>query len=158
MNLPFIDFIWRVRGSIEIDPTGSAAETFGKLDDLFQTPGTSYSVDANQLTFTKKDPRSQDKMATYTKGTLKVVDKAGASHLAYDMTSKTLLFCFILPFFFVGVALLMKSAHISGLVFAGIFAFLYVAGRILEPWLIRNTFRSKLTERPFTEGNGSPAI
>lgn len=37
-----------------------------------------------------------------------------------------------------------KPSATAAYVFAGIFAFLYLVGRFLEPWLVRRTFRRKL--------------
>jgi hypothetical protein len=39
-----------------------------------------------------------------------------------------------------------KPSATAAYVFAGIFAFLYVVGRFLEPWLVRRRFRARLTE------------
>jgi hypothetical protein len=39
-----------------------------------------------------------------------------------------------------------KPSATAAYVFAGIFAFLYVVGRFLEPWLVRRRFRRRLTE------------
>ncbi|MCJ2183011.1 hypothetical protein MTR62_09935 [Novosphingobium sp. 1949] len=144
MNLPFIDTIWTVRGSLALIPPRTSAETFAALDDQFQADGTRTAIDGDTLTFRKKDPRAQDKMAIYRSGTLTVEQGQTTSRLVYAMNSGTLLFCFALPFFFVAVALLLKDAKTSGLVFAGIFAALYIAGRILEPWLIRKAFTKRL--------------
>jgi len=41
-----------------------------------------------------------------------------------------------------------KLSPTPGYVFAGIFATLYVGGRILEDWLIKRTFRKSLTQVP----------
>ncbi|WP_052223606.1 hypothetical protein [Novosphingobium malaysiense] len=144
MNLPYIERIWRVRGSLALDPPQSPATAFGKLDHLFQAAGTTYEIDGDTLTFNKKDPLSQDKMASFNRGTLRVADEGASSTLLYDLNSNTLLFCFALPFFFSGIAWLLEESRTPAFVFAGFFSFLYVVGRILEPWLIRSEFRKSL--------------
>lgn len=144
MNVPFIDRIWRVRGALALDFRQSPAEAFSRLDHLFRTTGTSYRVDDDTLTFTKKDPIAQDKMATFNRGTLRVVEEEGGAQVLYDLSSPTLQFCFVLPFLFLGIAWLLKESRNPAFVFAGIFATLYVVGRILEPWLIRSVFRKNL--------------
>ncbi|WP_103094023.1 hypothetical protein [Novosphingobium guangzhouense] len=144
MNVPFIDRIWRVRGSLALGFRQSPADAFARLDQLFQTSGTSYQIDDDTLTFTKKDPIAQDKMATFNRGTLRVVDDTDGGLLLYDLSSPTLQFCFALPFLFLGIAWLLKESRNPAFVFAGIFATLYVVGRILEPWLIRSVFRKNL--------------
>lgn len=144
MNLPYIDRIWRVRDSLTIEPPQLAAETFGKLDDLFKVDGTSHLVDGDTLTFTKKDPLAQDRMAIYDKGTLRLVQRETTSELHWDMSSPTLIFCFALPFFFLAIAGVLEESRKSALVFAGIFTTLYIVGRILEPWLIKKAFRKAI--------------
>ncbi|OYX93813.1 MAG: hypothetical protein B7X90_13280 [Novosphingobium sp. 17-62-19] len=39
-----------------------------------------------------------------------------------------------------------KPSATAAYVFAGIFAFLYVVGRFLEPWLVRRRFRARLAD------------
>ena len=211
VNLPYIDRIWRVRGELALEAPQSAAEVFDKLDPLFQSTGTTSTVDGDTLTYSNKNPAAQDKLATFNRGTLRVV----GSKLTYDLTSPALLACFLAPLLFLGFALLAigvgeyekkaeaqmtaaekkaaeekkkeeeaeaakppkplnpidaflgapapespkkkaeekkkkeqeaKEEESKGpsptpaYVFAGMFAFLYVVGRILEPWLIRGQF------------------
>ncbi len=99
MNLRFINWIWRVRGTLPIEPTQSAREAFDKLDDLFQEKNTTYRIEGDTLTFAKKKQLPQDKMSVFDGGTLRV---AGGV-LRYDMTSRALLACFVAPLFFFAV-------------------------------------------------------
>jgi GH24 family phage-related lysozyme (muramidase) len=220
VNLPYIDRIWRVRDELALDPPQSAAEVFGKLDPLFQSTLTTKRVDGDTLNYSNSNPAAQDKLATFNKGTLRVV---GGSKLSYDLTSPALLACFLAPLLFLGFALLTigigqyeksAEAHMTvaekkaagakkkkqeaedakppkplnpidaflgapapespkkkaeetkkkekekkededkgpspkpAYVFAGMFAFLYVVGRILEPWLIKRQFRLHLFGAP----------
>lgn len=145
MNMPFIDRIWCVRGALGIDPPQSPGAVFSKLDGLFQEPGTAYEVKLDTLTFSKKAPVAQDRMATFSRGSLRVVEGGRGQQLVYELSSQALLFCFTMPFFFLAIAWLVKEARTPGYVFAGIFAALYVVGRILEPRLIRSVFRKSLS-------------
>jgi hypothetical protein len=207
VNLPYIDRIWRVQGSLPLDPPQSPAEAFARLDPLFQTPETTYRVDGDTLAYNNRNPAAQEKIATFTRGTLRVAD--GGSKLLYDLVSPALLFCFLAPLLFLGFAQLTiaigeidkptaaaeakakaeqeKSEKViaavpmnpidkalgapapdkpkkdekkdkekekdekkgpsptPAYVFAGIFATLFLVGRILEPWLIRREFRRRLS-------------
>jgi hypothetical protein len=105
VKLRFIDWIWRVKGTLDIEPSQTAAEAFGRLDRLFQADGTTRRINGDTLIFTKKGQRPQDKMSIFDGGTLRITDGA----LRYDMTSRALLACFVAPLFFfivghVGVA------------------------------------------------------
>ncbi len=99
MNLPYIDWIWRTKGQIEIDPSEAPAQAFGKLEELFQKQNTKYQIDGDTLTFTKNNPLPQDKMSIFDRGTLVISN----GKLFYDMTSRALLACFLAPLFFYGL-------------------------------------------------------
>lgn len=99
MNLRFIDWIWRVRGSIDTGSSQSPAAVFGKIDHLFQEENTTRRIDGDTLSFTKTGQRPQDKMAVFDSGTLKVSDGV----LRFDMMSKALLACFLAPLLFFAV-------------------------------------------------------
>lgn len=203
MNLPFIDRIWRVKGSLALESHQSPADAFDKLDPLFRGVGTNSRVEGDTLTYSNKNPAAQDKLATFTRGTLRVVRGEGGSKLTYDLTSPALLFCFLAPLLFLAFGQLTvaigelekpagksaeakkpdkpdkvlplnpidkflgapapekpkkdkdkdkgkdnKRSPTTAYVFAGIFAALYLVGRILEPWLIRRTFRRTLAGEP----------
>lgn len=102
MNLRGIDWIWRVRGSMAVEPIQSPTAAFARLDPLFQEDGTTYRVTADTLTFSKKAQRPQDKMSVFDHGTLRISNGT----LRYDMMSRALLACFLAPvlFFAVGQA------------------------------------------------------
>lgn len=104
MNLRLIDWIWHVRGTVPL-PAGQSGETvLGTLDPLFRERGTSHERAVDTLTFRKKDQPAQDRMATFDAGILRVDREAGQPVLRYDLTSKTLLFCFLLPLLFLAFA------------------------------------------------------
>jgi hypothetical protein len=106
VKLTLIDWIWRIRGTLPIEPRQSATEAFGRLDSLMQEKNTKYRIDGDTLTFSKKAQLPQDKMSVFDGGTLRVADGV----LRYDMTSRALLACFLAPLLFfaighVGVAM-----------------------------------------------------
>lgn len=96
VNLSYIDWIWRVRGTLPMGPSRSAADAFDSLEPLFHEPNTKYRIDADTLTFTKKNQLAQDKMSIFDSGTLRVSNGV----LRYDMMSRALLACFLAPLFF----------------------------------------------------------
>lgn len=221
MNPRFIDWIWRIRGSVPLAPGQSADEAFDRLDPLFRERDTSHDRTHDTLTFRKSNQAPQDKMAIFDRGVLRIEHaavgdgNAGDPVLRYDLSSRMLLFCFLAPLLFLAFAQLnvvigvldkptaeekaeakrkkeeKEKEHAarpqhpidrflgapapekpkteaekkkeeqakkadgenkedegpssrSAYVFAGIFAALYVAGRILEAWLIRRLFRKRL--------------
>ena len=103
MKLPFIDWIWRAKGSLPLETPMSPASAFDRLDPLFQTNGTSYEIAGDTLTFSKHNPAAQDKLATFTRGTLTVVEREGRSVLTYKVTSPALLACFMAPLLFLAL-------------------------------------------------------
>lgn len=99
MNLRFIDWIWRVKGSLPVQPGQSTGQAFGRLEPLFQEKNTAYRIDGDTLAFTKKNQLPQDKMSVFDGGTLRISDGV----LRYDMKSRALLACFLAPLFFLSV-------------------------------------------------------
>jgi hypothetical protein len=142
--LRLIDWIWTVRGSVPLGPRQSSEEALALIDTLLREPGTMRQRDGDRLTFRKIDPLSQDKLAVFERGQFHVVNAIAGSQLRYVLRSRALLFCLLASPFFLGVSLVIDSAHISGRVFAALFAVLYVAGRFLEPWLAARLFARTL--------------
>lgn len=205
--LRYIDWIWHVRGNLELPAGQSADQAFERLDPLFHEPGTSYERSADTLIFHKKDPVAQDKLSVFDSGVLAIAPGEAGSVLSYRMRSPTLLFCFLLPLLFLGIAQLTievgkrqkpsvekaekadklaemplhpidkllgapepekkkavgtdkaskakaakekaekerkKFSPTPAYVFAGIFASLYAVGRLLEDWLLKRLFRTRL--------------
>lgn len=204
MNRRFIDWIWHVRGSVPLAPRQSAEEAFDRLAPLFRQVGTSHERADDMLVFTKKDQAAQDKMSVFDAGVLHVEQGTAGSVLRYCLTSRALLFCFLAPLLFLGLAQLTtivskyqkppaeaaekakkdkdvelpmnpidkalgapapekpkkdkkgdkgeddrkKLSPTPAYVFAGIFAVLYVVGRILEDMLVKGLFRKRLLAGP----------
>lgn len=111
MNIPLIDRIWRVRGEVPLALPLSADEAFARLDPFLQTPGTTYAVEGDRLTYTKRNPAAQDKLATFTRGTLQVEQRSGGAVLRFDLFSHALLLCFLAPLLFLGFAQLAITAN-----------------------------------------------
>lgn len=195
MNLQFIDWIWRVRGRLALPPGQSSDDAFDRLDPLFGQDGTVHQRTGGTLSFNKKNQAAQDKMSVFDRGDLCIETGAAGSALHYRLTSRALLFCFLAPFLFLGIAQLTiavdkldkpklepakaspvmqmnpidkalgapapepeptddadrllkaeekKPSPTAAYVFAGIFAALYVIGRILEDRLVKALFRKRL--------------
>jgi hypothetical protein len=207
MILPFISWIWQVRGTLALAPGQSSDNAFDRLAPLFHQPGTRHERINDTLTFQKKDQAAQDKMSVFDSGVLRIEKSATGSTLRYQLTSRALLFCFLAPLLFLAFAQITivvndfyapgtsaadklaaakaeakekeaeeklakmpmnpidkalgapapdkpgekdknddkkKPSPTTGYVFAGIFAVLYVVGRILEDRLVRSLFQRKL--------------
>ncbi len=214
--LRHIERIWHISGEVPLPPGQTSAAAFEHLAPLFETPGTSHERTGDTLTFTKKDPAAQDKMAVFDHGVLQIESGAAGPVLRYHLVSRILLFCFLLPLLFLGFAQLAitfgkvpkpdaeaaaatgkdgkktagkaaaekarttdkkdkvlpinpidkflgapapkkkdkkdekdkkgekKPSPTPAYVFAGMFAALYVIGRLLEDWLIRKRFQKLL--------------
>ena len=193
MNLPFIDWIWHVRGSVTLSLGQSGDDVFNRLDPLFRQTGTSHQRTQDTLSFIKKAPAAQDKMSIFNRGALRIERGVAGSVLHYHLISRALLFCFLAPLLFLGIAQLtiainkwdkphpqdapkpvVRSMHpidkalgapvphtpnpadsgaerntkrpspTPAYVFAGIFATLYVVGRILEHRMVKALFEKRL--------------
>lgn len=202
VNLPYLDRIWRVRSVLVLDEPVAPAEAFERLDPLFQTDGTDVSINGDTLTYKKTNPNAQDKLATFTRGTLRITQEESHSKLSYDVSSTALFLCFLAPLLFLAFSQLAvvlntldppdvedargadadddddepkplhwidqalgapepeskedkeedeedeedeKHSPVAAYALAGIFALIYAVGRVLEPWLIKRTFRKALT-------------
>lgn len=204
-KIPFIDRIWTTRGFIALDPPLSRSEVFARLDPLLEEAGTTHDTEGATLTYVKDNPAAQDKLATFSSGTLKVAQEDGARRMSYDLSSPALRLVFLAPLFFLvtaqGLSALSdyertkaeiakqaeeaekdkdekedeekdeprnpideflgapqpltleekkqrkeeaekedKHSSKPAYILAGIFAVLWLIGRLLEPWLVRRTF------------------
>lgn len=110
--LPYIDRIWRAEGEIALDPPLAAEEAFARLDPLFQTPGTTYAVDGDTLTYSKHNPAAQDRLATFTSGSFRVAQQPdGSARLVFKVSSMALLMVFLAPLLFLAFAQIMTTAN-----------------------------------------------
>lgn len=104
MNLRFFDWIWHVRGIVPLAPGQSSEDAFDRLNPLFCQYGTSQERTNDTLVFRKKDQAAQDKMSVFDGGVLEVQRSVSGSVLRYRLASKAVLFCFLMPLFFIGIA------------------------------------------------------
>lgn len=114
MGLRFIDWIWRIRGSLALAPGQSVDDAFDKLAPLFRQTGTSHERTNDTLTFRKKDQAAQDKMSVFDGGVLQIEKSAAGSVLRYQLSSRMLIFCFLAPLLFLGFAQLTIAANTLG--------------------------------------------
>jgi hypothetical protein len=218
LRIPYAEKIWRVEDSLTLDEPLTPAEAFERLDPLFQTDGTRYAIEGDTLGYLKTNPRAQDKLATFTSGTLRVEQAAGGTRLTYQTASTALLLCFLAPLLFLFFAQVMEAANqwertkaeaaettkpkkdskdeakdkpvpklhpidvmlgapapkdpnadkdkkdkkeepkqkfktTPAYVLAGLFFVIFLVGRVLEPWLLKRTFRTALlTSRSAADG------
>ena len=217
-RIPYIDRIWRVTSSLELEAPLSVREAYERLAPLFDTAGTVVTVEGDALSYSKKNPAAQDKLATFTSGVLLVEAEEGRTRLRYDVGSTALFLCFLAPLVFLAFgqfaavvnafekpAVIAKMAEKekekeeekkagktvqlhwidqmlgapapkqpgeeddekarkaargetgeeeeeleynhspeTAYVFAGIFLAIYLVGRVLEPYLLKRTFRAAL--------------
>jgi hypothetical protein len=104
VNVRFIDWIWHVRGSLALAPGQSSDVAFDRLRPLFRETGTSHERTNDTLVFRKKDQAAQDKMSVFDGGVLQIEKGSTGSVLRYHLTSRALLFCFLAPLLFLGIA------------------------------------------------------
>ena len=104
MNLPFIDWAWRTRGAIAIDPPLTTEETFARLKPLVDEDSTQCDYGDNTLTYVKGNPAAQDRLATFSRGVFTVEQQGGLTRLLYDVKSNALALVLLAPLFFVGFA------------------------------------------------------
>ncbi|MBB3476554.1 hypothetical protein FHW97_000654 [Novosphingobium sp. SG754] len=104
VNLRFIDWIWHVRGSLDLPAGQTGDEAFAKLQPLLRQPGTSQQRAADALRFSKVDPAAQDKLAVFENGVLQVEQGSAGLVLRYHLISRALLLCFLAPLLFLAFA------------------------------------------------------
>jgi hypothetical protein len=209
----FFDWIWHIRGTVQIPQGQSNDNVFERLDPLFQQRGTRHETSRDKLIFQKKDQDAQDKMSVFDSGVLQIERGAEGPVLRYHMISRALLYCFFAPLLFLAFAQItiflgnlekgkaeteetakdekkeeekVRTLHpidqflgapepekpktdeekkaekekdkdkgpspTPAYVFAGIFAVLYIVGRLLEAWLIKTLLRKHLTGNPSPDG------
>lgn len=109
--LPVIDRIWRVRGALPLDPALTAEAVFARLDPLLRTRETSVVVHGDTLHYSKHAPAAQDKLATFTRGTLRLARAGQGAQLQFDLFSHALLLSFLAPLLFLGFAQLAIATN-----------------------------------------------
>jgi hypothetical protein len=102
--LRLIDWIWHIRGEVPLPVGQSAEDAFDKLAPLFAHPGTTHVREGEELKVTKRDQLAQDPLSVVDSGTLRVMPAGDGAVLRYKLFSRALLFCFLAPLLFLGVA------------------------------------------------------
>jgi len=202
--------IWHIRDEVPLPPGLSGEAALARIEPLFAARGTQYDRRGETLTFTKRDPAAQDRMAVFDSGVLRIEAGELGPVLRYHLVGRMLLFCFLMPLVFLGFAQAAiflgksdkppaeatakpgekakpekkepelklnpideflgapapekpdkdkdkkkkkdekdakaekKPSPTPAYVFAGIFAALYLIGRVLEAWLVKRLFRRRL--------------
>jgi hypothetical protein len=95
VNPRFIDWIWHVRGSLALAPEQSSDDAFERLAPLFREAGTSHE---------RTGEAAQNKMSVFDNGVLQIEKGVAGPVLRYDLASRALLFCFLVPLLFLGIA------------------------------------------------------
>lgn len=104
VNLRLVDWIWHVRGSLTLAPDMSRDAVFDRLDPVFRQRGTSKERVDDTLVFHKRDPDAQDRLSVFDSGVLRLERGASGIVLHYHLISRALLFCFLAPLLFLGIA------------------------------------------------------
>ncbi len=103
-KMHFIDWIWRARGSVELNPPMSPAQVFEKLDPILDEADVTPNADEGSLTYKKHNPGAQDRLATFSSGKLLVQEEEGQMRLRYDLKSPALRLVFLAPLLFLAIA------------------------------------------------------
>ncbi len=104
VNLRFIDWLWRIRGSVPLEPGQSRDDALDRLEPLFNQTGTRHRRTRDTLTFSKTHPAAQDPMSVFDLGALRIDQGVAGPVLRYDLTSRALLACLLAPLLFLGLA------------------------------------------------------
>ena len=104
MNPRLINWIWHIRGSVPLPSLQDPDESFDRLAPLFEERGTRWDRQGKMLTFSKTDQAPQDKMSVFDSGVLTIESGSDGRKLRYDLISRALLFCFLAPLLFLGIA------------------------------------------------------
>jgi hypothetical protein len=68
VNLRYIDWIWHVRGSVPLPEGQTAGEALDRIEPVFDEVGTAHVRSDAALSFTKKNPASQDPLSVFERG------------------------------------------------------------------------------------------
>lgn len=202
MKPPYIDRIWRVRGTLALDEPLEPDEAFGRLAHWFDREEVELDDGGTSLTFRKTNPGAQHKLATFSSGSLHIAHRDGKTEVDYDVRSPALILTFLAPLLFlalgqaiVGIGMLNEAisaeqsdekdeevekepgelhlvdqmlgapapeqpdkndkekkdeededhSPVKAYGLAGVFALIYLVGRMLEPRLFRSALRKALS-------------
>lgn len=101
---PVIDRIWRSRGAVPVDPPLPPGEIFDRLSGLFDEGEFEIDRANRRLDYRKPNPAAQDKLATFSNGSLELAGDNQGQLLRYDVGSPALLLTFLAPLLFLALA------------------------------------------------------
>ena len=101
---PVIDRIWRSRGVLPVEPPLPAPEILDRLSGLFDEGEFEIDRANRRLGYRKPNPAAQDKLATFSNGSLELAGDNQSQLLRYDVGSPALLLTFLAPLLFLALA------------------------------------------------------
>lgn len=101
---PVIDRIWRSRGVVPVEPSLPSGEIFDRLSGLFDEGEFEIDRANRRLDYRKPNPAAQDKLATFSNGSLELTQNDQGQILRYDVGSPALLLTFLAPLLFLALA------------------------------------------------------
>lgn len=103
MKFPYLDRIWRTTGSLELDEPITPEVAIERLSFLFDRKEVDRDGEGITLNYRKANPAAQDKLATFSSGTLRIANREGRAELQYDVRSPALLLTFLAPLLFLAL-------------------------------------------------------
>lgn len=97
-----IDWIWTVRDEVLVPEGMGADEAMARIAPVFGAPEYEVQRGADGLVYANPSPAAQDTLSVFEKGALRIEDAPTGKVLRYRLTSRIMLFCFLLPFVFIG--------------------------------------------------------
>ncbi|MBF9152038.1 hypothetical protein I2488_13580 [Novosphingobium sp. 1Y9A] len=97
-----IDWIWTVRDEVPVPEGMGADEALARIAPVFERPGYQVQAGTEGLSYANPSPAAQDTLSVFEKGALRIEDAPTGKVLRYRLTSRIMLFCFLLPFVFIG--------------------------------------------------------
>ena len=98
-----IDRIWRSRGSLCIEEQVSADEVLERLSCLFDAEEMTLDRMQARIDYRKFNPAAQDRLATFSNGTLRLTEEHGRKVVHFDVGSPALLLTFLAPVLFLAL-------------------------------------------------------
>ena len=100
---PVIDRIWRSRGSIIVDEQVSANDALDRLSGLFDPDEMTVDRVKARIDYRKPNPAAQDRLATFSSGSLELAEANGRREVRFDVGSPALLLTFLAPLLFLAL-------------------------------------------------------
>lgn len=104
-RFPVIDRIWRSRGSVLVEGDVTSDEALDRLSSLFDPGEMTVDRADGRIDYRKPNPAAQDKLATFSNGSLQLAGTEGRKELHFDVGSPALLLVFLAPLLFLALGL-----------------------------------------------------